>query len=55
MIDEYVHRASGLVEQLCEHGIGHPTPQSVAEMEQRTGQQSWDVHGCDGCCQEEGK
>ncbi len=43
-------RASGLVEHICEHGVGHPDAASVEEMERRTGQASWGVHGCDGCC-----
>ena len=44
-----VVRASGLVEDICIHNIGHPNIQSVAEFEAR-GITSMSVHGCDGCC-----
>ena len=44
-----VRRESGLIERKCPHGIGHPDPDSVAEME-ATGRKGYDVHGCDGCC-----
>lgn len=47
---EIIRRASGLVEGICEHGIGHPIYGSVDWMNRVTGQDSWDVHGCDGCC-----
>jgi hypothetical protein len=39
-----------LVERMCEHGIGHPDPDSVAWLLRTTGQESWGIHGCDGCC-----
>lgn len=42
-------RASGLVENLCCHGCGHPHPASVAEFEER-GIMCMGIHGCDGCC-----
>lgn len=38
-----------LVERVCEHGIGHADPDSVAYFESR-GQKMAGVHGCDGCC-----
>ena len=31
-------------------GVGHANPDSVAYMNWATGQTSWGVHGCDGCC-----
>ena len=43
-------RASALVERTCEHGVGHPDPDSVKYMNKATGQDAWGVHGCDGCC-----
>lgn len=46
-------RASGLVERECEHGIGHPDPDSIAFLEVHGGsgqRGSWGLHGCDGCC-----
>lgn len=45
-------RASGLMERLCEHGIGHPDPDSVWYLENVRGWYGYDVHGCDGCCVE---
>lgn len=47
-VDQIV-RASGLVENVCKHGIGHPHPMSVKRFEE-IGIKSMDVHGCDGCC-----
>lgn len=38
-----------LVERRCEHGVGHPDPDSVAWLESQ-GHDSFGVHGCDGCC-----
>lgn len=42
-------RSSGLVEDVCCHGVGHPHPASVKEFEDR-GIMSMGIHGCDGCC-----
>jgi hypothetical protein len=43
---------SGLVERRCEHGIGHPDPDSLAYFELMVpGMYSHlGIHGCDGCC-----
>lgn len=38
-----------LVERICEHGVGHPDPDSVAFFK-RKGMTHMGVHGCDGCC-----
>lgn len=38
-----------LVERICEHGVGHDDPDSVAYM-QAQGHTWAGVHGCDGCC-----
>lgn len=38
-----------LFERICEHGVGHPDPDSVAFLEER-GVTHAAVHGCDGCC-----
>lgn len=35
----------GLMERICEHGIGHPDPDSRAYLSVGGG-----IHGCDGCC-----
>lgn len=37
------------MERICEHGVGHPDPDSVA-YRIRHGQDGLEVHGCDGCC-----
>lgn len=39
-----------LIERLCRHLVGHPDPDSVAYLQQLTGEEEWDIHGCDGCC-----
>ena len=39
----------GLVERICEHGIGHDDPDSVAYFHS-IGETWAGVHGCDGCC-----
>lgn len=39
----------GLVERICEHGIGHDDPDSVAYMH-KIGERWAGIHGCDGCC-----
>lgn len=38
----------GLMERICEHGVGHPDPDDIYAIE-RGGA----VHGCDGCCRAE--
>ena len=46
-------RASGLVERLCQHGVGHPDPDSVRWMDEHSypgSRGTWGVHGCCGCC-----
>jgi hypothetical protein len=35
----------GLMERLCEHGVGHPDPDEI-----NLGLGGRAVHGCDGCC-----
>ncbi len=45
-----IRRETGLVEHVCQHGIGHPNAGSIIWMEEKTGQDGWGVHGCDGCC-----
>ena len=43
----------GFAERICEHGIGHSDPDSVAFYDS-IGEEGHDVHGCDGCCFEGG-
>lgn len=38
-----------LVERHCNHGIGHPDPDSLNWQQRALGIRDG-VHGCDGCC-----
>ena len=41
----------GMMERICEHGVGHPDPDHVAYMERKNpGGLDGYAHGCDGCC-----
>lgn len=40
-------RLSGLVEDVCSHGVGHPNAQWLKEHPLL---KHLAVHGCDGCC-----
>lgn len=44
-----ITRASGLVEDICEHGVGHPNQEWLDKHDpsRKTG---ISIHGCDGCC-----
>ena len=44
-----VVRESSLIERTCEHGVGHPDPDSLAYFE-RHGVTHMGSHGCDSCC-----
>lgn len=39
----------GIMERICEHGIGHPDIDSARYLE-RNGREYKNIHGCDGCC-----
>ena len=45
-------RETGLVERMCEHGIGHADPDSAGHFDRAYGHEpgTWSTHGCDGCC-----
>lgn len=46
------HDRSPLMERICDHGIGHPDPDSleyISKMWPERGSEEG-VHGCDGCC-----
>lgn len=47
-------RETGLVEHICDHGIGHPCPDSWSYFDKMYGHKpgTWGVHGCDGCTHE---
>ena len=40
-----IYRMSGLIEDECKHGVGHPNLESLKTMDEFYG-----IHGCDGCC-----
>lgn len=42
-------KPAGFVERICEHGIGHSDPDSVAYYD-FMGISGTGIHGCDGCC-----
>lgn len=43
-----------LIERICDHGVGHPDPDSLAHFD-RIGHTWMGVHGCDGCCNSFGR
>ena len=48
-------RTSGLLEHVCEHGVGHPDPESAKKVAEKYGHPAdiWMTHGCCGCCGKE--
>ena len=42
-------RESGLVEDVCDHYLGHPNL-SWLKLHDPDGKRGFGVHGCDGCC-----
>ena len=48
-VKQYLVRESGLLEEICQHGVGHPERESVKEMD-KIGLKGFGIHGCDGCC-----
>lgn len=51
---QQITRETGLLEDICEHGVGHPNLQWIREYRERDPKpkdaKSIGVHGCDGCC-----
>ena len=44
-----------LMERICEHGVGHPDPDSLSYLRSIMSRQAYrarayETHGCDGCC-----
>ncbi len=39
----------GIMERICEHGVGHPDSDSARFLD-GIGQSYQNIHGCDGCC-----
>lgn len=50
--DPFSMKPTGFVERICEHGVGHSDPDSVA-FHNSNGLMGTGVHGCDGCCRGE--
>jgi len=46
---DQIIRASGLVEDVCKHGVGHPNRECLALLPEDK-RKSYSIHGCDGCC-----
>jgi hypothetical protein len=42
-IVQLIRRSSGLLEAICEHGIGHPV---------KPYKKGFEIHGCDRCCKD---
>lgn len=43
----------GIFERMCEHGVGHPDPDTIEFIRRIRGEgpaETEAVHGCDGCC-----
>ncbi len=54
-----IRRETGLVEHLCEHGVGHPNRGSALWLAEEYPEEGYDlddcygarlIHGCDRCC-----
>jgi hypothetical protein len=46
----------GMMERICEHGVGHPDPDHINWVSRNVGPRAASVvsiHGCDGCCRKE--
>ena len=46
---EQIIRGSGLVEDICEHGVGHPN-RLWLQKNDPDNKMYMSTHGCDGCC-----
>ena len=49
-----ITRESGLIEDICMHGIGHPNSEWLRKNDPQ-GKLGFSIHGCDGCCSPEMK
>ena len=47
---DQITRGSGLVEDVCEHGVGHPNIEWLEAYKDHPQIEAFGVHGCDGCC-----
>ncbi len=48
-----IRRASGLIEYICDCGVGHPHPDSVKNFKKYFPNRVPTIHGCCGCCSSE--
>jgi hypothetical protein len=47
---EQIRRADGRIEDICEHGVGHPNADYLKELKE-AGKLTWQgIHGCCSCC-----
>ncbi len=47
---EQIRRADGRIEDVCEHGVGHPNADYLKELKE-AGKLTWQgIHGCCSCC-----
>ena len=51
---QQIFRASGLLEDVCKHGVGHPNKRFL-ESHPGYVKAGYDIHGCDGCCSDKKK
>lgn len=45
-----VTRTSGVVEDVCEHGCGHPNADYLKDNTEKVQKERLGIHGCCGCC-----
>jgi hypothetical protein len=46
---DQIRRETGLIEDICEHGVGHPNAHWL-KVHDPKGKKLFSIHGCDGCC-----
>lgn len=46
---QQIIRETGLVEDVCKHGVGHPNNDWLDEHDPED-KNGFSIHGCDGCC-----
>ena len=52
---QFIRRADGRIERICEHGVGHTVDISgvrYVDFDDERSVSAWWSHGCDGCCSE---
>lgn len=46
---QQLQRSSGLIEDVCKHGVGHPNKDWLSRHDSK-GNRGLKVHACCGCC-----